>query len=119
MNLRDRINEYPNFPKKGILFRDFSPILKDYSAMSLIIEEFSKFFHPNSVDIFAGIESRGFPIAFGRIGGQNVGAKLSKKTENELKALDYDIDEVINTLQKNLIQGNLNLPEGLKKRIFC
>jgi len=57
-------------------------------------------------------------IAFGRIGGQNVGVKLSKKTENELKTLDYDIDEVINTLQKNLLQGNLNLPEGLKKESF-
>ena len=29
MNLKDKITEYPNFPKKGILFRDFSPILKD------------------------------------------------------------------------------------------
>ena len=57
-------------------------------------------------------------IAFGRIGGQNVGVKLSKKTENELKTLDYDIDEVINTLQKNLLQGDLNLPEGLKKESF-
>jgi len=63
VNLRDRINEYPNFPKKGILFRDFSPILKNYSAMSHIIDEFSKYFHPKSVDVFAGIESRGFPIA--------------------------------------------------------
>ncbi|SVE07751.1 uncharacterized protein METZ01_LOCUS460605, partial [marine metagenome] len=27
MNLKELIAEYPNFPKKGILFRDFSPIL--------------------------------------------------------------------------------------------
>ena len=63
MNLREKINEYPNFPKKGILFRDFSPILKDHSALSYITDEFSKYFHPKNVDIFAGIESRGFPIA--------------------------------------------------------
>ncbi len=57
-------------------------------------------------------------IAFGRIGGQNIGAKLSKTTETELKKLGYDVDDVIMTLQKNLIQGDLTLPEGLKKESF-
>ena len=57
-------------------------------------------------------------IAFGRIGGQNIGAKLSSETEMMLKELGYDLDEVIAQLQKNLIQGNLNLPEGLKKESF-
>lgn len=63
MNLKDKISEIPNFPKKGILFRDISPLLRDPSALSLLIEEFSKIIHPNDVDIFAGIESRGFPLA--------------------------------------------------------
>ena len=57
-------------------------------------------------------------IAFGRIGGQNVGAKLSKTTETELKKLGYDVDEVIMILQNNLLQGDLTLPEGLKKESF-
>ena len=57
-------------------------------------------------------------IAFGRIGGQNIGAKLSNETESMLKKLGYDLDQVISQLQKNLLQGNLNLPEGLKKESF-
>ena len=57
-------------------------------------------------------------IAFGRIGGQNIGAKLSTETENRLKDLAYDPDEIIAQLQKNLLQGDLNLPEGLKKESF-
>lgn len=57
-------------------------------------------------------------IAFGRIGGQNVGAKISKTTEKELKKLGYDVDEVIMLIQKNLLQGNLTMPEGLKKESF-
>ena len=63
MNLKDKVSEYPNFPKKGILFRDFSPILKDPSALSFIADEFTKIFHPKDVDLFAGIESRGFLLA--------------------------------------------------------
>ena len=57
-------------------------------------------------------------IAFGRIGGQNVGAKISKSTEKELQKLGYDADEVILSLQKNLLQGDLTLPEGLKRESF-
>ena len=63
MNLKEKISEYQDFPKKGILFRDFSPILGDPSAMSFVVEEFSKQFHPKDVDTFVGIESRGFIIA--------------------------------------------------------
>ena len=63
-------------------------------------------------------EFRFTAIAFGRIGGQNVGAKLSKDTESELKKLGYNVEEVIMLLQKNLLQGDLTLPEGLKKESF-
>lgn len=57
-------------------------------------------------------------IAFGRIGGQNIGAKLSKSTEKELELLGYDVDEVIMNLQNNLLRGDLTLPDGLKRESF-
>ncbi|MDH5430677.1 MAG: hypothetical protein OEW78_02190 [Nitrosopumilus sp.] len=63
-------------------------------------------------------EFRFTAIAFGRIGGQNIGAKLSQTTEKELKKLGYDVDEVILLLQRNLLQGDLTLPEGLTKESF-
>ena len=58
-------------------------------------------------------------IAFGRIGGQNVGAKLSKSTETELEKLDYDVEEVIMKLQQNLLQGDPNPSRRSQKRVFC
>ena len=57
-------------------------------------------------------------IAFGRIGGQNIGVKLSKTTQNELKKLGYDVNAIIDSLQIHLLQGNLSLPEGLKRESF-
>ncbi len=63
-------------------------------------------------------EFRFTAIAFGRIGGQNVGAKISKTTEKELEKLGYDVEEVIILLQRNLLQGDLTLPEGLRKESF-
>ena len=58
-------------------------------------------------------------IAFGRIGGQNIGVKLSEEIENKLKSLEYNVDEVIDELQKKLISGNLSIPDGLKRESFA
>ena len=66
-----------------------------------------------------GKDFRFTAIAFGRIGGQNVGAKLSRETQAELKKLGHDVDEVIMALQRSLLQGDLSLPEGLKKESFA
>ena len=79
MNLKDKVAEYPNFPKKGILFRDFSPILKDPSALSYVVDEFAKKFHPNDIDVFAGIESRGFILACALAQKYNKGMILLRK----------------------------------------
>ena len=57
-------------------------------------------------------------IAFGRIGGQNIGVKLSEETENKLKSLEYNVDQIIDDLQKKLISGSLSIPDGLKRESF-
>ena len=58
-------------------------------------------------------------IAFGRIGGHNIGAKISKSVQKELVKLGYDVDEVINELQQKLVRGDISLPEGIKKESFA
>ena len=58
-------------------------------------------------------------IAFGRIGGQNIGVKLSEETENKLKSLEYNVENVIEELQKKLISGDLSIPDGLKRESFA
>jgi len=109
MNLREKIAEYPNFPKKGILFRDFSPILKDPSALSLIADEFSKHFHPKDFDLFAGIESRGFILACVLASRYNKGmimirkaGKLPGKTVKLSYTVEYGKDEI--EIQKDIIK---------------
>lgn len=109
MNLKDKINEYSNFPKKGVLFRDFSPILKDPSALSYILDEFSKYFHPKDIDLFAGIESRGFLLACAMAIRYNKGmimvrkaGKLPGKTTKLSYSIEYGKDTI--EIQKNSIE---------------
>lgn len=117
MNLKDKISEYPNFPKKGILFRDFSPILKDPSSLSYIADEFAKYFHPSQVDIFAGIESRGFILACILASRYNKGmimirkkGKLPGRTIKQSYKIEYGQDTI--EIQKDVVK------EG-QKIIIC
>jgi len=109
MNLKDKIAEYPNFPKKGILFRDFSPVLKDPSSLSQIADEFSKHFHPKNVDVFAGIESRGFLLATILALRYNKGivmvrkaGKLPGKTVKVSYTIEYGKDII--EIQKDILE---------------
>ena len=63
MNLKDYIRSIPDYPKKGILFRDITTLIKDEKAfretINRIIEKSKKF----KIDKIAAIESRGFVFA--------------------------------------------------------
>ena len=63
MHLREKLAEYPDFPKKGVLFRDFGPLLRDPEALSEAARRIEDYFPPAGFDAVAGIESRGFPVA--------------------------------------------------------
>ncbi|HLC10021.1 MAG TPA: hypothetical protein VJJ01_02780 [Nitrosopumilaceae archaeon] len=58
-------------------------------------------------------------IAFGRIGGHNIGAKISKTTQKALVKLGYNVDDVINDLQQKLVRGDMTIPEGITKEYFA
>jgi len=109
VNLREKIAEIPDFPKKGILFRDISPLLRDPSALSLVIDEFSKRIHHKDIDVFAGIESRGFPLACALALKYNKGMIMIRK-EGKLPgpthSISYSIEYGTATMeiQKNAVK---------------
>ena len=57
-------------------------------------------------------------IAFGRIGGQNIGVEPSEEMNNKLKEKGYDVDKVIDLLQNKLVSGNFSIPDNLKRESF-
>jgi len=61
MNLKKIIKNYPNYPKKGVNFKDIWPLFRDQDALEYIIKTYKNEF--KKVDYFAGIESRGFTFA--------------------------------------------------------
>lgn len=79
--LRDFINDVPDFPKPGILFRDISPLLRNHFGE--VIRQMAELFSEEEwrgIDLIGGIESRGFILAAGLAALQHKGfVKIRKK----------------------------------------
>ena len=59
MNLINYIKDIPDFPKKGILFRDISPLLKSPEGWGAAMRQLGLFCERLNPDLIVGIESRG------------------------------------------------------------
>ena len=66
--LKEYIRSIPDFPEKGIIFRDVTSILMDADGLKLAIDELAKCLEGMDFDVIAGAESRGFlfgmPLAY-------------------------------------------------------
>lgn len=58
--LRSLIRDVPDFPRPGIVFKDFTPLLRDPGALALAVELMVNPFRGQHVDLVIGAESRGF-----------------------------------------------------------
>jgi len=112
--IRQHIREYPDFPKKGILFRDIMPLFSDVPLLQTTIKSLSHAaMQLNHFDSIVGIESRGFllatPMAY-QMGKVFIAArkkgKLPGKLFSENYALEYGTDTI--EIQQESISPNLN-----------
>ena len=66
--VEDYVRTIPDFPEKGIMFRDITTVLKDPDGFELAIDELQGFLEGVDFDVIAGTESRGFifgtPLAY-------------------------------------------------------
>jgi len=63
MNLQDYIRDISDFPKKGIVFKDITPLLADGKALEYASQELLKMVGSTKIDKVVGMESRGFFFA--------------------------------------------------------
>ena len=59
VDLKGFIRDVPDFPKKGILFKDLTPIWKDPAAFRSMVDQLADPYRTAGVEVIAGIESRG------------------------------------------------------------
>ncbi len=100
-HLEKLIRDVPDFPKPGIVFKDFTPLLRDPGALALAVELMANPYRGKHIDLVAGAESRGF--IFGTALAQALAAgfvpirkpgKLPHRTATQAYELEYGSDRV-------------------------
>lgn len=100
-DLKKLIRDVPDFPTKGIMFRDLTTMIKDPKALHMMGEELKKLYEGKGVTKIVGIESRGF--IGGSIMAYELGAgfvparkpgKLPAVTIKKAFAKEYGVDMI-------------------------
>ncbi|MHB8906528.1 MAG: adenine phosphoribosyltransferase [Melioribacteraceae bacterium] len=109
MELKDLIRDVPDFPKKGIIFKDITTLLKSPKGLKNSAEELHNFAKNKGITKVAGIESRGFIL--GGIIAEKLNAgfipirkpgKLPSEKISESYLLEYGSDSI--EIHKDAIQ---------------
>lgn len=101
MNLKSRIREIPDFPKKGIRYYDITTLLKDPLAFREVLDQLSAPFLDKNIQKVVAIESRGFIFGAPLAERLNAGfvpvrkpGKLPAETIEESYDLEYGTDQL-------------------------
>ncbi|MGB2867316.1 MAG: adenine phosphoribosyltransferase [Bacteroidota bacterium] len=107
--LAEAIRNVPDFPKKGIVFRDITTLLKDAKALKRSVDILAEHYQSSRIDKVVGIESRGFVLGGALAVRLNAGfvpvrkkGKLPAETVREEYALEYGTDVV--EIHKDAVQ---------------
>lgn len=101
LDLKSFIRDIPDFPKKGIVFKDITPLLADGKAFQQTIVQLLQAVKPIQIDKVVAVESRGF--IFGGAVAQALGVgfvpvrkkgKLPYQTHSVTYALEYGNDSL-------------------------
>ena len=99
MDLKTYIRDIPDFPKKGIIFKDITTLLKDKDAFKKSVDLLAKKFSKENIELVVGVEARGF--IFGAALAYKLKAgfvpirkkgKLPSKTKSVTYELEYGTD---------------------------
>src|SRR6056297_1312801 len=100
--LKDNIRSVKDFPKKGIIYKDITPLLNDKYLLELTSRLLAEPFRGHQIDYVAGLESRGF--IFGTHLAQDLHAgfipiRKPNKLPAETESVDYELEYGTDSLE--------------------
>ena len=103
--LRTLIRDVPDFPKKGIVFKDITPLLKNGRALKFACDQLAAAFKQTKIDQVVGIESRGFifsPVLAYQLGAGFVPVRKKGKLPAAKEAVSYSLEYGVDSLEVHL-----------------
>ncbi len=105
VNLTKYIRSIPDWPKKGILFRDITPLLADRNAFSAAVQVLAGRCENKNIDYVAAVEARGFifgAAVAARLGAGFVPIRKKGKLPYKTESVTYDLEYGTDTLQVHI-----------------
>lgn len=100
--LKQAIRDVPNFPKKGIIFKDITPLLGDGALFALAVDRMTAPYENQGIQKVIGIESRGFLLATAvayKLGAGVVPVRKKGKLPHQTASVSYDLEYGTDTLE--------------------
>jgi adenine phosphoribosyltransferase len=101
MSIKDKIRTIPDFPQKGIMFRDITTLLKDAEGFKEVVDALYERYKDIPINTVAGIEARGFILGAALAYALGLGfvpvrkkGKLPGETETYEYELEYGTDSI-------------------------
>ena len=95
LDLHDYVASIPDYPEKGVLFRDISPLMADGEAYHQATDQIVQFARDKGVEMIVGPEARGFivgcPVAF-ELGVGFAPARKKGKLPRETVKAEYSLE---------------------------
>lgn len=111
MEIKSYIKEVPDFPKKGINYKDIQPLLADDQAFFDALYDLGELVDVEKIDYFVGIESRGFIFASALAAMNMKGFKMVRKAgklpTGDLISMEYGLEYGRDTLEMQKGSGNV------------
>lgn len=131
IDLKEKIRNIPDFPVKGIQFKDITTLLKDREAFKYSIDEITKYCSKYQIDYIAGIEARGFiigaPVAY-QLGVGFLPIRKPEKLPSEVERVSYQLEygesilemhkDAINNGDKVMVVDDLLATGGTTAAVF-
>lgn len=101
-SLKEKIRNIPDFPTKGILFRDITTLIRDPEAFRSCIDQMAEHVKTKKIDLVAAIEARGYivgSVLAYKLGAGFIPVRKPGKLPWEKIAEEYDLEYGTNTLE--------------------
>ena len=95
MELSKKIRNIPDFPKKGILFRDITPLLQDPTSFRKAIRLLADPYRDKKIDVIVSAEARGFILGAGvayELGAGFIPVRKPGKLHYKVKKVSYELE---------------------------
>jgi adenine phosphoribosyltransferase len=102
VRLEDYIQDIPDFPKPGIVFKDITPLFLDHGALRYTVDQLADYARSREIDYVVSAEARGFVLGAAVAVAADAGFILARKPgklPREVSSVEYQLEYGVDALE--------------------